>query len=245
MDSELLEIMIENGMIEKSAVEHLEQVIFHTLPKEGGYAPWDVFFNDEWNKETRDSFDSIVKFYTDDAHTIFQSSMSGSFAGCGINSKFSKYIKPGMMFMDYGSGGGREAFGAVKAGANVTICDVSKRMMDACVLLAGKNGYSIKSILIDQDVPSLPKEAFDFVVTIDCLEHVRCPVDVLHELVKSMKPGALMWNEVFFGGHDLSPYHLLETRHYGQGTEWVDILTNAGLVCIDDESTEGHLWKKL
>lgn len=240
-NSEILNVMIEAGLIKQSSVDILFAQMFHNN-HEPGACPWDLFFYNEWVKEPRDTFDSIVRFYTDDAHTIFQASMMGSWDGSSLGEKFKGLITNGIKVLEYGSGGGREAVGCLKAGADVTICDVSHRLLESTRILAEKNGKNLNTILITEDVQRLPKEQFDFVITIDCLEHVRDPVGVLHELVSCLKVDGYIYNEVFFGGHELSPYHLVETRHFGTGTEWFDVLTAAGLVKIDDL---GNLWKKV
>lgn len=240
-NNELLDIMIENNIITKDAVEYWTELLFYTKVPEGA-ASWDRFLFDEWNKEPRDTFESIARFYTDDAHTVFQASMGGSYVNSNLNKDKSLYIQEGSRVLEYGSGGGREAFGFLREGANVTICDISQRLLDGCLLLAQKYNKSFTTILITQDIPALPKELYDFVLTIDCLEHVRDPVGVVKELVSSLKPNGYLWNEVFFGGHELSPYHLVEVRHFGQGTEWYDILRNLGLIQVDEI---GHLWQKV
>lgn len=240
-NSEILDVMIANGLIEKSSVDLLMATMFHSN-HEPGACPWDLFFYNEWIKESRDTFESIVRFYTDDAHTIFQASMMGSWDGCSLGEKFRGLITHGTAVLEYGSGGGREAVSCLKAGADVTICDVSFRLLESTKLLALSHGYNINTILISEDVQKLPSEQFDFVITIDCLEHVRDPVGVLHELVSCTKRGGYIYNEVFFGGHELSPYHLVETRHFGTGTEWFDVLTLAGLQKVDEL---GNLWQKL
>lgn len=240
-NSEILDIMIDSGLIEKSSVDILMSTMFHAN-HEPGACPWDLFFYNEWIKEPRDTFESIVRFYTDDAHTIFQATMMGSWDGCSLGEKFRGLIGNNTKVLEYGSGGGREAVACLKAGADVTICDVSFRLLESTRLLAERNGKSINTILITEDVQILPHDTFDFVITIDCLEHVREPVLVLNELVRSLKNGGYIYNEVFFGGHELSPYHLEETRHYGTGTEWFDVLTSAGLRKVDDL---GNLWQKV
>jgi SAM-dependent methyltransferase len=238
MTSELLDVIVKHGIIDQDTVDMWLGKLFR--PALEGVASWDPILFEEWNKEPRTDFESISRFYNSDMHVVFQASMMGSWEATNLPEGYASYIHEGMRVLDYGSGSGRTAFSCLKNGADVTICDVSDKLLNACKLLAESYGHSLTTVLIDQEVPQLP-DGFDFVVTVDCLEHVKYPVEVLDKMLGSLVQGGYIWNEVCFGGHDLSPYHLVEVRHFGVGTTWHDILRSRGLSKID---SEGYLWLK-
>lgn len=237
--SDVINTLIKNNLITKESVEYWYNKLFLSPHPEGG-TPWDQVLCDVWNEKNRDSIDLMSDFYDSDCCVVFQGSMSGSWAGNSINKKIEPYITPGLNVLEYGSGGGREVVSVLKSGAKITACDVSIRLLDGVKLLAKEHGYIVETIIIKDDVPVLPI-GYDVVITTDCLEHVKKPIDVLNTLSRSLKQGGIMYCEVFFGGHDLSPYHLVENNHLGNVDLWRSVMKNAGLKQIDQE---GLIWEK-
>jgi SAM-dependent methyltransferase len=237
--SDLIKTLIKNNLILKDSVESWYSKLF-LAPHDPGATPWDPVLCNLWNERPRENIEDLSDFYESDCCVVFQGTMSGSWNNINLNDKMSDYIKSGTSVLEYGSGGGSTAIGALKAGANVTICDVSTRLLNGVKLLALENGYEINTKLIKDDIPCIENQ-YDFVITIDCLEHVKKPIDVLSELIRCLRKDGHIWIEVFFGGHDLSPYHLVENSYLGDPKTWNDLLVNMGLQKV---SGYDYLWKK-
>ena len=237
--SDLIKTLIKNNLISRESVDYWYNRLFLSEHPVGG-TPWDQVLCDVWNEKKRDTIEELSDFYESDCCVVFQGTMSGSWNNINLNENLSKYIKNGTTVLEYGSGGGSTAIGALKAGATVTICDVSQRLLDGVRLLSLENNHNINTVLIKDDVPSI-SEKYDFVITFDCLEHVKKPIEVLSQLISSLKDDGHIWVEVFFGGHDLSPYHLVENSYLGNPKVWNDLLVSMGLEKIDGYDC---LWKK-
>lgn len=211
-------------------------------PSAPGTAPWDPWLDAEWRKEPREDFAAIARYYDSDAHVVFQSSMMAARWNDigGPPEVISAYVQPGTRVLDYGSGGGSIGLHCAKVGAQVTLCDVSPRLLAAISGFAAAHGTPIQTVLILDEVPHLPGE-YDVMVTIDALEHVQRPVEVLRELVRVLVPGGVLWMEVFFGGHEMAPYHLVENSHFGETGKWAGVARSEGLDPINEK---GLLWRK-
>jgi len=239
MHSDLIKTLIKNNLIDEAVADSWYNKLFLTKHEQNA-APWDIFLCNLWNEKPRNSFEALSDFYESDCCVVFQGTMSGTWDSSSIKEKLAPYIKPGTTVLEYGSGGGREVICALKEGAKVIACDVSERLLTGVKLLAKEHGYELETILIKEDIPLLPS-GNDVVITIDCLEHVDKPIEILNALSKSLKPGGIMYCEVFFGGHELSPYHLEKHYYLGNNETWKSVMQEAGLERIDEE---GILWKK-
>ena len=239
-NSELLAALVRAGKISQETVDHWTQLLFYT-PHEPGSAPWDPFMYRLWIKQKRDTFEDIIDFYREDCSVVFQGTMAGSWTGSVLSDSLKTVVKSNDKVLEYGSGGGREIAGCLKQGAKVTACDVSERLLEGIKLLAQENGYGehLDTLLIREEVPSLPKD-YDVIITIDCLEHVQKPIEVLKELISSLKTNGLLYIEVFFGGHEMSPYHLVENNYLGDPQTWYGLLESLGLRRLDT-----YLWQKI
>lgn len=232
------ETLVAMGLISQETFDLWYSRLFGPSPP--GAVPWDPWLNAEWRKEPRDDFAAIANYYDSDAHVVFQSSMMTvrwNDMG-GPPEIIAAHVKSGTRVLDYGSGGGATGLHCIKSGAKVTLCDVSPRLLAACSCFASSHGIPIETVLITEEVPRLPGE-YDVIVTVDALEHVQRPVEVLRELVRVLVPGGLLWMEVFFGGHELAPYHLPDVAHFGQTGKWVGVAQSEGLDPIDEK-----LWRK-
>lgn len=235
--------LVDLGLIDRETFDMWRGRLFASaLP---GAAPWDPWLCAEWNKEPRSDLATIARYYDSDAHVVFQSSMMAISweAMEGSPDVIAAYVKPGTRMLDYGSGGGAVGLRCAKAGARVTLCDVSKRLLAASSGFAAAHGTLLDTVLVVDEVPRLPGE-YEVIVTVDALEHVQRPVEVLRELVRVLAPGGLLWMEVFFGGHELAPYHLPEVAHFGQAGKWAKVARAEGLDPIEGQGEQCLLWTK-
>jgi mycofactocin glycosyltransferase len=110
--------------------------------------------------------------------------------------------------LDYGSGVGTVALRLATLGYEVTLADVPGSTFEfACERLRAR-GCRFDVLEIQDDVPVLPLEAWDLVVSFDVLEHVVAPKDVTKALVGALAPGGGAALVASFGAADRYPLHL-------------------------------------
>lgn len=229
----LAEAMIARGVLDRAAYElWLERLTAPASPE--GHMAWDIWLNQEWRKTPRDDFQQIADFYNTDAWLVYQSTMFRTWKN-DVPENLVGLISEGTRVLDFGCGHGRIGASCAQAGAAVTFADVSSRLLSGIEHLLGSHDAAARcrTIVIDSELPQLATAPYDVVITMDCLEHVQRPIEVLGRLVESLVPGGIMWQTVFFGGHELSPQHLVEHYHLGDQQKWAEINKGFGLEPIE------------
>lgn len=68
--------------------------------------------------------------------------------------------------------------------ADYTATDVSEKLAEAVV-----NKYGVKGKAIDATSMDLPSNEFDLVLSSECIEHTKDPLQALREMIRVVKPG--------------------------------------------------------
>jgi SAM-dependent methyltransferase len=110
--------------------------------------------------------------------------------------------------LDYGSGVGTVAIRLAELGYDITLADVPGSTFEFARQRLRARGIRFNTIEIQGDVPSLPMEAWDVIVSFDVLEHVVAPKDVTKALVGALAFGGGATFIASFGGADTYPLHL-------------------------------------
>lgn len=228
--NELAESLIASGVLTVPTYKLWYERLFGPALPNGG-APWDPWLDKEWRKESRTSFAEIAAYYDDDAFVCFQVGQSGGWDGATLG-QLEGLVRPGSTVLDYGCGHGNVGVACAKVGAVVTFSDVSRRLLTGIDRVCAQHQSTVLIRQITIEVPLWPTNTFDLVIATDVLEHVQKPIEVLHELVASLRIGGHLLVTVFFGGHELSPYHLSENYKYGDPEIWAKICIDAGLEVV-------------
>jgi SAM-dependent methyltransferase len=114
----------------------------------------------------------------------------------------------GRRVLDLGSGPGHYTGALAAAGAHVIPLDLAERN----VRVAAEAGRPV--VQGDATRLAFPDGAFDGIFCSNMLEHVPSAVAVLDEIERTLRPGGwawISWTNWYspWGGHDLTPYHLL------------------------------------
>jgi 2-polyprenyl-3-methyl-5-hydroxy-6-metoxy-1,4-benzoquinol methylase len=110
--------------------------------------------------------------------------------------------------LDYGSGVGTVGLRLAELGYEVTLADVPGSTFEFARERLRRHGSRFEILEIHDDVPSLPVQAWDLIVSFDVLEHVVAPKDVTKALVGALAPGGGAALVASFGGADAYPLHL-------------------------------------
>jgi SAM-dependent methyltransferase len=97
--------------------------------------------------------------------------------------------KPGNKVLEFGCGSSTHGIACAQRGCEVTIVDVSPKMLNWATSRYASRGLNVKVHPIDKE---LPKKYFDTVICSDVLEHVPNPGAVLKRFVQAMKIGAVV-----------------------------------------------------
>jgi 2-polyprenyl-3-methyl-5-hydroxy-6-metoxy-1,4-benzoquinol methylase len=110
--------------------------------------------------------------------------------------------------LDYGSGVGTVGLRLAELGYEVTLADVPGSTFEFARERLRRGGSRFDILEIQDDVPSLPVQAWDIIVSFDVLEHVVAPKDVTKALVGALAPRGGAALVASFGGADGYPLHL-------------------------------------
>lgn len=224
--SSLVEALVDLNLLDDARAALWRGRLFGPSPP--GTAPWDPWLDAEWRGASRDTFEQIADYYDSDPHVVFQAAQLPDWETVQLSDDLARVIGAGAEVLDFGCGSGRIGAGFVNAGCQVTFCDVSERLLAGLQHLARAHGCEV-STWRPGEGEAFPVGRFDLVAAGDVLEHVRAPDAVLRSLVAALKPGGHLWQHVFFGGHELSPYHLPENFHFGVPGAWDDVSRSLGL----------------
>lgn len=109
---------------------------------------------------------------------------------------FSGFIKPGMRFLDAGSGVTPFSQAIAKLGIEAEACDLNQGIVDTYYQYKMDEVYGVRVKFTQQDLTQLSyaDNYFDVVTCISVLEHIPSPSDqvAVKELVRVLKPGGIL-----------------------------------------------------
>jgi 2-polyprenyl-3-methyl-5-hydroxy-6-metoxy-1,4-benzoquinol methylase len=228
-----LEAAIQAEIITRDAALAAWKRVFEGQYPTGG-TPWDQVLFQEWNEQSRESFEGIRDFYENDAYFVFICSMSG-WPNPSLCPLIRPVFRPEMRVLDFGCGHGNVGLSCAQLGASTLCADASRRVLRVIDHLALTTPLPIETLLVQQVVPELGTEQYDLVSSIDCLEHVQDPLGVLNKLVVATKHGGYLRLSVFFGDHKHAPYHLPQHAALGNYGAFRGVCEKLGLELIETE----------
>ena len=165
---------------------------------------------DEWEAKERSYQKQIVDFYDQSDNYIFEHVQWHINHGhCGESvwalnvAKKGKYIK----YLDFGSGIGSTGILFAKNGFNVTVADISSKMLQFAECRFNLRG--INGCFLDLKRGILKKNEYEFITAIDVFEHLNDPMKTLNEISSSLKQDGLLFIEATYGIDRDRPMHII------------------------------------
>lgn len=239
-----LEAAVDAGVIDREVAVATWQRVFGNAHAPGA-TPWDPVLYQEWCNKSRESFDAIRDFYEDDAYFVFICSMSG-WPSCALDPLSESVFRPDMRVLDFGCGHGNIGIGCARRGAETVCADASRRVLKVIDHVARSASLPLETLVVEQTVPVLGDQCYDFVSCVDCLEHVQDPLGILDNLVTATKHGGYLRLSVFFGAHEHAPYHLPQHADLGRNGVFRGICErlNLKLLATEPNTSDNGLYQR-
>ena len=110
-------------------------------------------------------------------------------------------------YLDFGAGVGSGALLFGRYRFNVTLGDISSRMLSFCEYRFRERGQRARFLNLRQ--ADLPDEAFDFVTAMDVFEHLVDPVGAVESLQRCLKPGGYVYGRFSAEEAEDRPQHIV------------------------------------
>jgi 2-polyprenyl-3-methyl-5-hydroxy-6-metoxy-1,4-benzoquinol methylase len=170
-------------------------------------------FRQEWQAKVVNPADetAVVRFYDESQTEIFD--LAQWHASDPIHYRtlvcldIATAQRRGRRVIDYGSGIGSDAIVFANAGYDVTLADVSSRLLEFAAWRCARRGLVVRTIDLKRE--RLPVRRFDIALCFDVLEHVLRPFRALCQLHSGMIPGGLLFLHAPFGVDADRPMHVV------------------------------------
>lgn len=117
--------------------------------------------------------------------------------------------RPGRRYLDYGSGIGSDALAFADAGFDVTLADVSDRLLAFAAWRCRRRGVNARTIDLKRE--ELPRDTFDAAICFDVLEHIPEPVAIVRKIGRAMREDGLLAVHAPFGPDPDRPMHVVHS----------------------------------
>jgi 2-polyprenyl-3-methyl-5-hydroxy-6-metoxy-1,4-benzoquinol methylase len=111
-------------------------------------------------------------------------------------------------YLDFGSGVGSGAILFARHGFQVTLADISSRLLDFSRWRLEQR--SLPAHYIDLNTSRLPSQAFDFVSAMDVFEHLIDPPGTVEHLSAALKPGGFLFARIAAEPDEDRPQHIVQ-----------------------------------
>jgi SAM-dependent methyltransferase len=169
-------------------------------------------FRDEWTEAAADARDpaALADFYNRSDAELFELAewhASDLIHHRTLVVRDIALERPGRRYLDYGSGIGSDALAFADAGFDVTLADVSDRLLAFAAWRCRRRGACVHTI--DLKRQQLPDRAFDVAICFDVLEHIPQPVPVVRTIGRALNEGGLLAVHAPFGPDPDRPMHVV------------------------------------
>ena len=170
-------------------------------------------FRQEWQAKVVNPADeaAVVRFYDESRTEIFD--LAQWHASDPIHYRtlvcldIAAAQRRGRRVIDYGSGIGSDAIIFAAAGYDVTLADVSSRLLEFAAWRCARRGLVVRTIDLKRE--RIPARQYDVAVCFDVLEHVPRPFRTLCELHAGLAPGGFLFLHAPFGVDADRPMHVV------------------------------------
>jgi 2-polyprenyl-3-methyl-5-hydroxy-6-metoxy-1,4-benzoquinol methylase len=169
-------------------------------------------FKQEWQQRVADPTDerAVTRFYNESESELFE--LIPWHASDPIHYRTLICVdmarrRTGRRFLDYGSGIGSDAIVFAEAGFEVTLADVSERLLEFARWRCESRGYKVH--VVDLKHREVARSSCDVAVCFDVLEHIPKPMRTLGRISRALTPGALLFVHAPFGVDVDRPMHVV------------------------------------
>jgi SAM-dependent methyltransferase len=200
---------------------------------------------DEWRGWSPTRPDEVRRFYSETSRYLWELlgwNGSQSYAPYlkrlgAIAARFPPESHPRLL--DYGAGVGTAALYMSRLGYHVTIAEIPGLTLEYASRRLSAHGIEFEVMSVVSDVPDLPKNSWDVVISFDVLEHVYFPQEVTSALVKAVRPsGGAALVAAFDSNEPEFPHHLSDRSKDLRGHRFEMYLRALGLKPLGNDIFE-------
>lgn len=137
--------------------------------------------------------------------------------------------------LDFGCGVGNAALRLAELGYSVTLADVPGKTLGFARARFEQRGIPVQVIEITKDIPDLPKQQWNVLVSFDVIEHLPNPRQVTQQLIRSVaRRGGAAIIASFEAQGDLWPQHLHNGLAELGGERWDLFMSAHGMRLVGD-----------
>ncbi len=114
--------------------------------------------------------------------------IANDFRSTTLSGLASGYLPPGAKVLDIGCGSGALSVELLRRGIEVISQDASSKMIALCRRYLWANGFSDRNVRQGRIDQIQEREAFDAVVALDVVEHIKDDQQALRDLLRCLKP---------------------------------------------------------
>lgn len=110
-------------------------------------------------------------------------------------------------YLDFGSGVGSGAILFARHGFQVTLADISSRLLAFSRWRIERRGLSAD--YVDLNTSQLPSQTFDFITAMDVFEHLIDPPGTVEQLCAALRPGGFLFARIAAEHDEDRPQHIV------------------------------------
>jgi len=169
-------------------------------------------FREEWDRRGPNAADpaALIDFYNESDAELFELAEWHASDVIHHRTLIVRDIaleRRGRRYLDYGSGIGSDALAFAEAGFDITLADVSDRLLGFAAWRCRRRGFRVHTI--DLKRQPLPPASFDAAVCFDVLEHIPDPVKTVRQLARAMREHGVLAIHAPFAEDPDRPMHVV------------------------------------